>query len=265
MTRSIKRVSFTGWGIQYLRLTVTLLGEKKIRFRSCRQVRHAVTGIQERGPFSLGKSRIGFDLARLVVTKGAVKEKRRVKDGYATMSDASFLPVITVFYLPSTFAVDIFAITALNIIGHNVKRAIIVLAQQTVQESLDDGEHARRQHDDGDIVLLGPVIELLEVRIQLHFLQELFDTFIVRRLDRIHHLPERLAKGLSAPQYGIVSLAASGNAEAELIRLEEESESVKPPQDMGIRRYQEVIALSNRKKIVSFDSTMFLQLQTYCL
>ena len=58
------------------------------------------------------------------------------------------------------------------------------------EQSTDDVRHARRQHDDGHVVLQGPVVEVLEIRIQLDVVTERSDALWKRLLDAVEHVSE---------------------------------------------------------------------------
>ncbi len=60
------------------------------------------------------------------------------------------------------------------------------------QQRSNDGFHAGREHNDGDVVLNRPVIELFEVRIKFDGAEEQLDAFRERRLDTVQHLLERV-------------------------------------------------------------------------
>lgn len=96
--------------------------------------------------------------------------------------------------LPSTLAVDILAIPAGNIVRHNGQVFGRLVTEEPFEEGADDGLHAGGKDDDGDVVLLGPVVELLEEGVQLHVLQEGFDALVVRGLDARKHLTEGITK-----------------------------------------------------------------------
>lgn len=79
-------------------------------------------------------------------------------------------PAITVLNLPTTLAVDILAIPAHRLVGNDGEVAGWLVTEELLQQGADNGLHARRQNDNGNIVILGPVVEFLKVRVQLHVL-----------------------------------------------------------------------------------------------
>jgi hypothetical protein len=93
------------------------------------------------------------------------------------------LPVIVVLDLPATFAVYILTIPARRLVGNNSEMVGRLVAKELLQQSADDGVHARRQNDNGHVVVLGPVVEFLEVWVQLHVLQQYLNTLVVWGLD----------------------------------------------------------------------------------
>lgn len=96
--------------------------------------------------------------------------------------------------LPAALTVDILAITASHLVGDDGKMATGLVAQELLEQRSNDRAHTRGQNDNGDIVLLGPVVELLEVWVQLHVLQQNFDALVVGGLDACEHLAEGITE-----------------------------------------------------------------------
>lgn len=92
--------------------------------------------------------------------------------------------------LPTTLAVDVLSIPAGGLVGNDGEVAGWLVAEELLQQGTDNGPHSRRKDDNGNIVILGPVVEFLEVRVQLHVLQQNFDALVVRGLDAFKHLAE---------------------------------------------------------------------------
>lgn len=91
---------------------------------------------------------------------------------------------------PTTLAVDILAIATYHLVADNVKVVTGLVAEKLLQQRTNNGPHPRRQNDNGHIVVTSPVVELLEVWVQFHVLQECCDTFVVGSLDATKHFTE---------------------------------------------------------------------------
>lgn len=92
--------------------------------------------------------------------------------------------------LPATLAVDILAIPAHHLVADNVKMASRLVAQEFLEQGADDWSHARRENDNGHVVVPGPVVELGKERVQLHVLFQCLDTLVVRGVDALEHFAE---------------------------------------------------------------------------
>lgn len=104
------------------------------------------------------------------------------------------LPAIVELDLPAALAVDIFAVPAHHLVGHNVEMAAGLVAQELFEQGANDRSHAPGQNDDGHVVLLGPIVELLEVWVQLHVLLQDLDALVERGLDAVEHFTEGVPK-----------------------------------------------------------------------
>lgn len=104
------------------------------------------------------------------------------------------LPLIMELNLPAALAVDILAFPGHHLVGHNMNVAVGLVAQELFEQGANDRSHAPGQNDDGHVVLLGPVVELLEVWVQLHVLLQDLDTFVERRLDAVEHFAEGIPR-----------------------------------------------------------------------
>lgn len=93
--------------------------------------------------------------------------------------------------LPASRSVDVAAVAALDIISNNGKVAgIRLMAQQHLEQGRNDGLHARGKHNNGDIILPSPVVELGKIGVQLHVLLQNLDTFSETGLDALQHFAE---------------------------------------------------------------------------
>lgn len=92
--------------------------------------------------------------------------------------------------LPAAFAVDVLTIATHYLVAHNVKVVAGLVTEELFEQRTNDRLHAGGQDDNGDIVLSGPVVKLLEVWVQLHVLQQRRDTLVVGGLDARKHLTE---------------------------------------------------------------------------
>lgn len=95
-----------------------------------------------------------------------------------------------ILYLPAALAVDILAIPRNYLVADNGEMALGLVAKELLEQRANDGAHAGGQNDDGNIVLLGPVIELLKVWVQLHVLLQDLDALVVGGLDTLEHEAE---------------------------------------------------------------------------
>lgn len=107
------------------------------------------------------------------------------------------VPLVVVLDLPATLAVDILAVAGHHLVADDVKVVSGLVAEELLEQRTNDGLHAGGQNDDRNIVVTGPVVELLEVWVQLHVLQKRRDTLVVGGLDASEHLTESVtsAKG----------------------------------------------------------------------
>lgn len=95
----------------------------------------------------------------------------------------------------------------------------VVGADEVLEESLDDGLHTGREDDNRDVVLQGPFEELVEVRVKLDILHEVFDALVVGLRDAVHHLAERVSERLGAIESVHVALTPESMAEANVVGL----------------------------------------------
>ena len=100
------------------------------------------------------------------------------------------LPLIVELNLPAALAVDILAFPGHHFVGDNMNVAVGLVAQELFEQGANDRPHAPGQNDDGHVVLLGPVVELLEVWVKFHVLLQDLDTLVERGLDAVEHFAE---------------------------------------------------------------------------
>lgn len=89
--------------------------------------------------------------------------------------------------------VDILAVAAFHIIGDDVE-IVWFVAQQLLEQSTNDWNHSRREDHNWHVVCLGPLEELDEMGIQLHFLAELVNTFVEGSFNAVQHVVESVTK-----------------------------------------------------------------------
>ena len=89
--------------------------------------------------------------------------------------------------LPAALAVDVLAIPGNHFVADNGQMAFGLVTEELLEQSTDDWAHARGQDHDGDIVLLGPVVELFKVGVQFHVLFEDLDALVIGSVDTLQH------------------------------------------------------------------------------
>lgn len=114
-------------------------------------------------------------------------------------------PLIMEHNLPAPFLIDALAIPRCNVVSNDLD-IVCVLSYQVDQQRSNDRHHPATQDHDGYVVAPRPVIELLEIGIQLDILKEDLYTFIVGSLDRVHHLPESIPERGSAIKHILIAL-----------------------------------------------------------
>lgn len=100
-------------------------------------------------------------------------------------------PIIMEVNLPSSLGVDILSVSTGNLVGNDLD-VLGLVSEELHQESVDDRDHARRQHHNRDVVVLGPVVKFGEVWIECDSLAEELDTFIKGGVNTVKHLPEAI-------------------------------------------------------------------------
>ena len=118
--------------------------------------------------------------------------------------------------LPTALLVDALAFPGRDIVAHDLNLPGAG-TEQGVEQGADDGLHAAAQDDDGDVVLAGPGVELLEARVELDILLEDVHALVEGRVDGVHHLLEGVAEVHAAVEDVLVSLDALLAAVAEVV------------------------------------------------
>ncbi len=110
--------------------------------------------------------------------------------------EARFLPVVVENNLPTAFLVPEPSRSVLDIIGHDLD-SVRLGSEKMGQQGPDDRHHAGGEDDDGHVVRRGPVVEVLEARVESDLRAERPDAFGERRLHAVEHFPERVSTGAS--------------------------------------------------------------------
>jgi hypothetical protein len=98
-----------------------------------------------------------------------------------------------VFDLPSSWGVDVLAVAALYVVGHDGQMCWVrLVAEKGLEKSADDGLHSRGQDDDRHVVLLSPVVELNEVLVDLDTVLQDLDALGEPGFDTVQHVAKRV-------------------------------------------------------------------------
>ncbi|KAB8342797.1 hypothetical protein FH972_022395 [Carpinus fangiana] len=200
---------------------VPLLRKQQIRLLGRAQVRHAVAGVEHGRPHARGQLRVRLERQALVV------------------------PVPRVVVVHNVPAVDLVERCVprldLDVVGDDLD-LLVVRPNEVLQQRLDDGHHAARDDDDGDVLLQRPLEEGLEAGVELDVLDERRDTLIVRCRDAVHHLLEGVTEVNAAFECGFVACHALLLAEAEVVCLGGRSGSLMRAWGKAVVGYHEIIA-----------------------
>jgi hypothetical protein len=120
--------------------------------------------------------------------------------------------------LPSILIVDALPGPRCNLVANNLQRLGLLLAEHVGKQGADDGLHATTQDDNGHVVLLGPVKELFEARIEVDVLAEDVDALVQGGANAVEHLPEGIAEMATAMEHVLVALATQLRAKAQVVR-----------------------------------------------
>ena len=121
---------------------------------------------------------------------------------------------------PTALLIDALALPRGDIVADNLQVLHLLLAEQMAQQRPNDGLHTAAEDHNGDIVCAGPRVEGLEAGIEDNVLEEQADALVVRGLDALHHLEERVAEVAPSEQHVGVALLAQLDSEAQVIRHE---------------------------------------------
>lgn len=124
-------------------------------------------------------------------------------------------PLVTELHLPSILVVDGLSWTGSNIVGDDLHGG--VLAHQLIQQRSDQWSHASREDDNWNIVLLCPVVEGLEARVQSNPLEKNIGALIEWRRDGVKHLLEGRAESEGVGQDLLVESSAGLNTHTEVV------------------------------------------------
>lgn len=103
------------------------------------------------------------------------------------------IPFIMVLNLPSTLLVNGLSRTSLDVVADDIKLRSI-LANEFLKNGADNGLHARRDDDGGDVVGKGPFEIFIETGVKLDVINKVLDALWVRSGDAVHHLLEGLTE-----------------------------------------------------------------------
>lgn len=107
-----------------------------------------------------------------------------------------------VSYLPSALAVNVLTIAALDFVGHDGD-VVRFGTQHDLNQRFDDGDHARGEDHDGHVVFLGPLVEGLEARVELHVRLQDLDALVEGGVDTFQHLSEHVT-AVESDQSGLI-------------------------------------------------------------
>jgi len=121
---------------------------------------------------------------------------------------------------PPLLLINHLAIPRCHIIADDADLGRLLCTKPPGEQCSNDGLHAAREDDNGHVGRLGPLVKLLEVRIEGDVLPQQVDDRAEGRRDGVHHLLKGVAEGAPAVQDVLVALLAQGDAEAEVVRAE---------------------------------------------
>ena len=164
-----------------VKLTVPLLGKKQIGFPCCRQIGYTVSGIEHGWSWLVGMLLeilgVGPDGQRLVV------------------SEATFIMELD---LPAAFLFFLLRGPILDLVAYDFD-VIPFWTDQMDQERPDDWCHARREDYDWDTVLSRPLVEVVEIGVELNVVAEFSDALRKGCFDALHHGPEGISAAVIRP------------------------------------------------------------------
>lgn len=104
-----------------------------------------------------------------------------------------------------------------HLVANNLQTIRLLFPQEMRQQRPDHGLHAARQDNNRHVVLLGPVEELLEARVQVDVLQQRLNALVKGRRDAVQHFLETVAEVAVAEQNVLVALLAQHGTEAKVV------------------------------------------------
>jgi hypothetical protein len=102
-------------------------------------------------------------------------------------------PLIVVLDLPATLLINRLVATGHGLVADNID-LVAVWADKLLQNAADDGCHARRDDNGGDVVCQCPLEVLVEVRVEGDVLDEVVDALGEGTGDGVHHLAESVPR-----------------------------------------------------------------------
>jgi len=123
-----------------------------------------------------------------------------------------------IYNLPPILIVDALPGPRGNLVANNLQRVGLLLPEHVSKQGTDDGLHATTQDDNGHVVLLGPVEELSEARVEVDVLAEDVDALVKGGADAVEHLPKGITEMTTAMEYVLVALATQLRAKAQGVR-----------------------------------------------
>jgi hypothetical protein len=116
---------------------------------------------------------------------------------------------------PATLVLQSLALACRDIVAHNLN--VPARTKKSVQESSNDRLHTTTKDDDRNVVLLRPIVELLEARVELDVLEEDLDTLVEGSLDAVKHLNKAIAEVHLSKENVLVELTTALNTEAKVV------------------------------------------------
>jgi hypothetical protein len=116
---------------------------------------------------------------------------------------------------PATLILQSLALACCDIVAHDLD--IPTRTEKSVQESPNDRLHTTTEDDNRNIVLLRPIIELLEARVELDVFEEDVDTLVEGSFDTVKHLNKAIAEVHLSKENILVKLTTALNTETKVV------------------------------------------------
>lgn len=116
---------------------------------------------------------------------------------------------------PAALILESLTLARYHIVAHDLN--VPTGSEESIQESANDRLHTTAEDDNRNVVLLSPVVELLEARVELDVLEENVNTLVERSLDAVKHLHEAVAEMHVFVENSLVELATALNTETKVI------------------------------------------------